>query len=101
MVQLDGAKPESGIAVLDIHLGEKDYWGRGFATDTVRTACRYGFAKMRLHKVTLTVVADNEAAYRVYEKVGFVEEGRLRQTFRRDGRWHDTYTMGLLEGELR
>ncbi|WP_431949970.1 hypothetical protein [Actinacidiphila sp. bgisy167] len=34
-------------------------------------------------------------------RVGFVEEGRLRQVFRRDGRWYDMFTMGLLEGELR
>ncbi|WP_431961410.1 GNAT family N-acetyltransferase [Actinacidiphila sp. bgisy160] len=55
---------------------------------------------MRLHKISLTVVTENEAAHHVYRKVGFVEEGRLRQVFRRDGRWYDMFTMGLLEGEL-
>ena len=100
LVRLHGTEPELGIAELDIYLGEKDYWGRGYATDTVRTVCRYGFDKMRLHKITLTVVTENEAAFRAYQKVGFVEEGRLRQVFRRDGRWYDQYTMGLLEGEL-
>jgi RimJ/RimL family protein N-acetyltransferase len=33
---------------LDIYLGEKDYWGRGYATDAMRTICRYGFEKMGL-----------------------------------------------------
>jgi len=42
---------------------------------------RYGFEDMCLHKVTLTVVTENHAARRVYVKVGFVEEGRLRQVF--------------------
>ena len=70
-------------------------------SSTVRTVCRYGFDTMRLHKVSLTVVAGNEGARRAYEKVGFVEEGRLRSVFRRDGAWHDKLTMGLLEGELR
>lgn len=91
----------TGCAKPDIYLGEKDYWGRGYATDAMRTICRYGFEKMRLHKITLTVVTENHSARRVYEKVGFVTEGRLRQVFRRDGRWYDMFTMGLLEGELR
>jgi len=100
LVMLHDADPEKGIAKLDIYLGEKAYWGRGYATDAVRTICRYGFEDMRLHKVTLTVVTENHAARRVYEKVGFVEEGRLRQVFRRDGKWYDMFTMGLLAGEL-
>ncbi|MEV4625122.1 GNAT family protein [Micromonospora sp. NPDC049523] len=101
LVRLHGAEPETGCADLDIYLGEKDYWGRGYATDAMRTVCRFGFDNMRLHKITLTVVAENHAAHHVYRKVGFVDEGRLRQTFRRDGTWYDKFTMGLLEGELR
>ena len=100
LVRLHEAEPELGIATLDIYLGEKESWGRGYATDTVRTICRYGFDKMRLHKITLTVVTENEPAWRAYRKVGFVQEGRLREVFRRDGRWYDEYVMGLLEGEL-
>ncbi|MEU5026775.1 GNAT family N-acetyltransferase [Streptomyces milbemycinicus] len=101
LVRLRDAEPETGRAELDIYIGEKEYWGRGYATDAMRTMCRYGFDKMRLHKITLTVVTENLAAHRVYQKIGFVDEGRLRQEFRRDGRWYDMFTMGLLEGELR
>lgn len=100
VVVLRDATPESGCAVLDIYLGERDVWGQGHGTDTIRVICRYGFDVMRLHQITLWVVADNVRALRVYEKVGFVEEGRQRQTFRRDGRWHDMILMGMLEGEL-
>jgi RimJ/RimL family protein N-acetyltransferase len=101
LVHLGGAEPETGCAELDIYLGEKEYWGRGYGTDAMRTICRFGFAKMRLHKISLTVVTENHAAHHVYQKVGFVDEGRLRQVFRRDGQWYDMYTMGLLAGELR
>jgi RimJ/RimL family protein N-acetyltransferase len=101
MVRLRDAEPETGCAELDIYIGEKEYWRRGYATDAMRTVCRYGFDKMRLHKISLTVVTENHAARHVYQKVGFVEEGRLRQVFRRDDQWYDMFTMGLLEGELR
>ena len=54
LVRLRDAEPETGCAELDIYLGEKEYWGRGYAADAMRTICRYGFEKMRLHKITLT-----------------------------------------------
>jgi RimJ/RimL family protein N-acetyltransferase len=100
-VRLRDAQPETGCAELDIYLGEKDYWGQGYGTDAMRTICRYGFDTMRLHKITLEVVTQNHAAHHIYLKVGFTEEGRLREVFRRDGQWYDMFTMGLLEGELR
>lgn len=101
LVRLRDVEPETGGAELDIYLGEKESWGRGYATDALRTVCRYGFDKMRLHRIALTVVTENHAAHHIYRKVGFVEEGRLRQSFRRDGRWYDEFTMAMLEGELR
>ncbi|MEU8674439.1 GNAT family protein [Streptomyces sp. NPDC048560] len=101
LIRLRDAEPESGSAELDIYLGEKESWGHGYATDALRTACRYGFDKMRLHRIALTVVTENVAAHHIYRKVGFVEEGTLRQSFRRDGRWYDEFTMAMLEGELR
>jgi len=101
LVRLHGAEPERGIAELDIYLGEKEYWGKGYATDAMRTVCRYGFANMRLHNITLTVVTENEAAHHIYKKVGFVDEGRLRQSFRRDTEWLDHFVMGLLADDLR
>ncbi|NLU75569.1 GNAT family N-acetyltransferase [Streptomyces sp. HNM0575] len=101
LVRLRDAEPETGCAELDIYLGEADRWGRGYATDALRTMCRYGFDSMRLHKISLTVVTENHAAHHIYRKVGFVEEGRLRQGFRRDGHWYDQYAMGMLKGELR
>ncbi|MGP4109317.1 GNAT family N-acetyltransferase [Streptomyces sp. 4N509B] len=101
LVRLRDAEPETGCAELDVYLGEKDSWGHGYATDAVRAMCRYGFDKMRLHKISLDVVTENHAARRVYEKVGFVEEGRLRKVFRRDGAWYDMIVMGLFEEELR
>jgi len=91
----------AGRAELTVYVGERDCWGRGYATEAIRLMCRYGFDTMRLHSVFLWVVTENTAARHVYDKVGFTEDGRHRECFRRDGRWYDMYLMSMLEGELR
>ncbi|RZQ59363.1 GNAT family N-acetyltransferase [Amycolatopsis suaedae] len=100
VIGLSGAEPESGRAWLDVYIGEPDFRGGGYGTDAVRVLCRYGFDQMRLHGISLWVVAENTGAIHVYRKLGFVEEGRQREAFRRDGKWYDQVLMGLLDGEL-
>lgn len=100
VTRLDDAEPETGRAELTIYIGEQKYRGGGYGTDALRLICRYGFDEMRLHGISLWVVADNAAARHVYRKVGFMEEGRQRESFRRAGKWHDHILMSMLEGEL-
>ena len=92
--------PENRDAELDVVIGERSAWGVGIGTDATRTTCRYAFDRLNLHRVHLWVFADNAAAIRAYEKVGFVHEAVARHRMFKQGRWHDSVLMGLLEGEL-
>jgi RimJ/RimL family protein N-acetyltransferase len=50
-----------------------------------------------MHRVELTVVADNQRAIRLYEKVGFQREGLKRENYLgEDGKYHDEVQMGIL-----
>lgn len=100
-VDLLNASPENRSASLGIAIGDKTCWDGGYGTDTMRTVCRFGFQMMNLHRIQLEVYAPNERARHVYEKVGFVLEGRLRDALYKYGRYHDVFVMSLLEGELR
>jgi len=52
-----------------------------------------------MHRVALEVLADDPRAVACYRKVGFVEEGRLRQRDWRDGSYHDVLVMSILDDE--
>ena len=95
------ASPENRCAELGIALVKPGVAGRGYGTDATRTLCRFGFDEMNLHRIELLVFAQNTAARRVYEKVGFAVEAVARQAHWGDGRWYDDVHMALLEGELR
>lgn len=76
-------------------------WGNGYATDALATLCEYAFGERRLHKLYAVAFETNPASRRVLEKVGFVEEGRLREEAFVDGAHVDAYRYGLLAPEWR
>jgi RimJ/RimL family protein N-acetyltransferase len=83
---------------LGIALG-RDYWGKGFGQDAVRTLVDYAFSHLNMNRVSLQVLADDPRAIGAYRKVGFVEEGRLRQPAWVQGGFHDELVMSVLREE--
>jgi RimJ/RimL family protein N-acetyltransferase len=88
-------------AELGVMIGEASYRGRGYGTDATRTLCRFGFDRMNLVRLSLTVFPQNVAARRVYERVGFVEEGVQRRAVWKRGEWHDFVHMAVFPETLR
>jgi|Deesub1362B_J571_1020462.scaffolds.fasta_scaffold00026_130 RimJ/RimL family protein N-acetyltransferase len=87
-------------ATLGIVIGEKEYWGRGYGTEAVRTMLRYAFLELGLNRVELETFSFNPRAIRCYEKAGFKREGVRRQALHRDGSFHDVILMGILRSEF-
>ena len=88
-------------AVFGILIGEKDQWGKGYGPEAARLIVDYGFNQLNLHRISLTVYSNNPRAIRSYEKVGFVHEGTLRESYFRDGHYHDTLIMTILKSEWK
>jgi RimJ/RimL family protein N-acetyltransferase len=72
---------------------------RGFGTEAIRMFIGYGFEQLGLHRISLDVLAFNPRASRVYQKVGFVTEGVLRQEHRWGDQWVDATIMSILDHE--
>lgn len=77
----------------------KKAWGKGIATEATRLILEKAFEQYELQRVFLSVLADNTAAIKLYEKNGFVLEGVFRGHFtgehgRVDWKWY-----GILKDE--
>ncbi len=72
---------------------------RGLGTEAVRLFVGYGFEQLGLHRIELEGFAFNPRARRVYEKVGFVAEGVLRDVKRDGDGWVDATVMSILSHE--
>ena len=81
----------------DLHIFlHQDFQNAGLGTAMIKESLKLARAR-GLHRIELSVVADNRSAIGLYEKLGFVKEGlRPECDLLDDGRYHDLVEMGIL-----
>lgn len=93
------ADPNAGRFEYGITIGA-DHRREGYAAEAVVLLLRYMFAERRYHKCEAKVFAYNEGSLRLQRRLGFVEEGRLRDHVFLAGRHHDLVILGMLADEF-
>jgi len=72
------------------------YQGRGLMTSALDQLVDELFARTTLERIEARCSIENDASYRLLEKVGFRREGLLREYFQLRGRRHDNYLYAYL-----
>jgi len=83
-------------AEIGILVGEKDLWGKGYATETIQLVVDYAFHVLGLHKVTAGCYANNLGSQRAFEKAGFKVEGNRRSHLLWNGQYVDLVLLGII-----
>lgn len=77
-----------------------DHRRKGYAAEAAVLLLRFMFAERRYHKCQARVFAHNKASLALQRRLGFIEEGRLRDHVFFAGRHHDLVMMGMLAEEF-
>ncbi len=89
------------IADIGIMIGDKNSWGKGLATDVLRTVSNFAFKELGVHKLTAGAMSPNIAVIKAFKRIGFIEEGTLRQQLlKEDGEFCDHILLGCFKSEL-
>lgn len=56
----------------------KPYWKQGIMTEALTAMIQFGCEPIHVHRIEARVASPNRASARLLEKLGFQEEGRLR-----------------------
>ena len=64
---------------LGIMIGNKEYWGKGYGTDIVKTLLKHLFEDLKLERVYLHTLAWNYRAQSSFSKSGFREIRAVRR----------------------
>jgi ribosomal-protein-alanine N-acetyltransferase len=74
-----------------------DFWGQGYMTEALRAAINNGFERMKLNRIDALVYIDNPRSSGLLKKLGFKQEGILRDYFYLNGTFYDHEIFSLLK----
>ena len=76
-----------------------EFWRQGYMSEALQGACQYGFDKMRLNRIDALVYVGNQASLGILKKLGFQQEGVLRDYFYQNETFYDHALLSLLGKE--
>lgn len=79
-------------------MGER-HAGQGHMFGALELAIPYIFSSLQLHRIEAACIPDNTRSIRLLEKVGFRQEGYLREYLKINGEWRDHVMFSLLAAD--
>ncbi len=93
------ADPHAGRFSYGVGIGQQ-YQRNGYANDAIGILLTFMFGERRYHKCEVGIYGFNEASLALHRKLGFQQEGRLREHEFFGGHYHDLVMMGVTAGEF-
>jgi ribosomal-protein-alanine N-acetyltransferase len=75
------------------------FWGHGYGQEAMREIIEFGWKQMKLNRIEAEVVQGNQGSVHVMDKLGFKQEGVLRQRLLKGGKFYDVLIYSLLRSE--
>lgn len=92
-IDLTNRKAEYAISL------RREAWGKGMASQATREILELAFEQFGFERIYLNVLAENERAIRMYERIGFVYEGAFRKHLFLRGEYKTLKWYGMLREE--
>lgn len=77
-------------------ISDKKYQHGGYGQDALKTFTKYCFNELNLHKLYAKIYEYNERSINCAKKVGYIEEGRLKQHHFTNGKYWDILILSKL-----
>lgn len=80
-------------------IGERKYWGKGYAKESRKILLEYAFIELGLNKIYTYNWVENEKIIGLNKSLGFKVEGTLKHDIFSHGEFRDRIIMGILRSE--
>ena len=94
-IKVGPVKPNHRLADISLFIGERDCWGRGYATEAIARVSRFAFEELGLLKLSASFYEQNQGSLKAFLKAGYRQEGLRRKHYLLDGEPSDIIETGL------
>lgn len=84
-----------------IIIGERDYWGKGYAKECGELMIEHGFSTLNLHRVYCGTFSENIGMQNLAKSLGFIKEGIRYEAEFKNGKYVNIIEFGLLRKNWR
>ena len=76
---------------------DKNFQGKGFATEALAAVFDYLFQKLNKHRIITSIDPENKNSIKLVERLGFRKEAHFVESIFMNGKWVDDLIYALLE----
>lgn len=87
------------FADVSLVIGDKNQWGKGFATEAINLITNYAFSVLNLHKLRAGCYEQNEGSKKAFEKSGYSVESVFKKQYFYMGKYIDSFSMVIFNKE--
>lgn len=95
---IDKKNSSTGLGIM---IGDKNYWGRGIATEVIKIVTDYCFSQLNIHKITAGAYEDNRASINAFIKNGFIIEGETLGHFKTSTGWTSAVLLSKINAHIK
>lgn len=92
-------RKDDSLDLTRIYIADKSLRNMGIGEEALRLILEYAFINLHMERITVDHVEGNDRAAHLYHKLGFQDEGVMRHSGKKNGKYIDLYLMSMLRSE--
>ena len=77
-----------------------EYWQKGIMTEVLKEIIKYGFNKLNINRIEALIIPENIGSRKLVEKIGFKEEGLLKEYRFEKNKFVDCCIYSMLKNKI-
>ncbi len=93
-VNISGISYFHYLCWIGICLFDKDYWGEGYALESLKRAMRFIFQDLKMHHIFAGIYNGNITSFQLFKKAGFYKQASFKNTYRHKSNFKEVVIYG-------